>query len=139
MQYNISISMWNINGLHSKVLGDKTTDQDFVKHITSHDLIFLTETWSNTIINFPGFKTTIAHTATPRTNHSAHLSAGIALLYNDKLQEHITIMNKSKNSLWCKFSKNILNSNNDLFLCGIYIPPDNSKYFENSIFDELEK
>ena len=139
MPLNISIGMWNINGLNDKVLGNKSHDQDFVRHITSHDLIFLTETWSNTFIDIPDFKTTISHTAPPRTNNSGRLSGGITLLYKNRLKEHITTMKKSKNTLWCKISKNILNSNSDLFLCGIYIPPENSKYFENSIFDELEK
>ena len=122
MQPNISIGMWNINGLCDKVLGNKSKDKDFVTHITSHDLIFLTETWSNTTIDIPGFKTTISHTAPTRTNDSAHLSGGITLLYKNKLQEHITIVTKSKNSLWCKISKIILNSNNYSYVESTYHP-----------------
>ncbi|CAB4042175.1 Hypothetical predicted protein [Paramuricea clavata] len=37
-----------------------------------------------------------------------------------------------------QISKELLNSNNDLYLCGVYIPPENSVYFENEIFDILE-
>jgi endonuclease/exonuclease/phosphatase (EEP) superfamily protein YafD len=32
----------------------------------------------------------------------------------------------------------VLNAKNDLFVCGVYIPPEKSVYFENEIFDELE-
>ena len=31
-----------------------------------------------------------------------------------------------------------MNAEKDLFLCGVYIPPEKSVYFENEIFDELE-
>jgi hypothetical protein len=34
--------------------------------------------------------------------------------------------------------KRCLNAKIDLFLCGVYIPPEKSAYFENEIFDELE-
>ena len=31
----------------------------------------------------------------------------------------------------------MLNAKNDLFLCGVYIPPEKSVYFENEVFDKL--
>ena len=65
-------------------------------------------------------------------------SGGIALLAKLKFEKSITIMKNSKKFIWCKISKNILNTKHDLFLCGVYIPPDKSAYFEKEIFDELE-
>ena len=53
----ISFSTWNINGLNSKVLGDKTKNKDFVDAISSIDFMFLTETWNNKDIDMPGFET----------------------------------------------------------------------------------
>jgi hypothetical protein len=51
----------------------------------------------------------------------------------------VTIIKNTKNFLWRKISKTILNSHKDLYVCGTYIPPEKSKYFDKEIFDELEK
>jgi endonuclease/exonuclease/phosphatase (EEP) superfamily protein YafD len=32
----------------------------------------------------------------------------------------------------------LLNLENDLYLCGIYIPPEKKTYFDTEIFDNLE-
>ena len=48
-------------------------------------------------------------------------------------------MKNSKHFLWCKISKEILKSENGLYLCGIYIPPETSKYFDSETFDKLEE
>ena len=42
------------------------------------------------------------------------------------------------NSLWCRISKNLLSTNTDLFICGIYIAPEKSNYFDKDIFEQLE-
>ena len=52
--------------------------------------------------------------------------------------KNISIDKKSKNFLWYKISKNLLSTNTDLFICGVYIPPEKSTYFDEEIFDELE-
>ncbi|CAB4039092.1 Hypothetical predicted protein [Paramuricea clavata] len=138
MRSNISISMWNINGLHSKVLGDKSKNEDFINQIKTNDFIFLTETWSNTTIYVPGFKA-ISNVIPPKLNHSGRLSGGITLLFNAKFEAYVTVLKNSKHFLWCKISKEILKSENDFYLCGIYIPPETSKYFDSETFDKLEE
>lgn len=35
-------------------------------------------------------------------------------------------------------SKELLNSENHLYLCGVYIPPEQSNYYDIEIFDNLE-
>ncbi len=45
---------------------------------------------------------------------------------------------KTKNFLWCKISKEVLSFDSNLYVCGSYIPPEKSRYFEHEIFDELE-
>ena len=57
MRSDISIATWNINGLFHKVIGDKSKNPDFIRSIKSNDIIFLTETWSQTNLNIPGYKT----------------------------------------------------------------------------------
>ena len=43
------------------------------------------------------------------------------------------------NFLWFKIEKSFLNSVKDIYVCGVYIPPCNSKYFDLEIFDQLER
>lgn len=138
MLSDISLSTWNINGLSNQVLGDKTRNKDFLDNISKYDFIFLTETWSNTVVDIPGFEAVSSCTAARKSNKGSRLSGGITLIFKDKFKNQVTIVKQSKNFLWCKISKNNLNSDLDLYFCGVYIPPENSTYFENEIFDELE-
>lgn len=134
----ISISAWNINGLSHKTMGDKLTNQDFVNSVKHNDFILLTETWLDTATAIPGFKAVSTCTATPKSKSSCRKSGGITLLYKIEYENVVTIVKQTKNYLWCKISKTITSSNNDLYLCGVYIPPENSHYFDCEIFDNLE-
>jgi exonuclease III len=44
----------------------------------------------------------------------------------------------TKNFLWSKISKEALNSDKDLYICGTYIPPEKSQYYDKDIFEEFE-
>jgi hypothetical protein len=48
-------------------------------------------------------------------------------------------LEKFQTLLWCKTSKEILKSENDLYLCEIHIPLETSKYFDSETFDKLEE
>jgi hypothetical protein len=67
----------------------------------------------------------------PHTNRVCCKSGGIILLIKTKFEKHISIIKKSTNFIWCKVSKEMLKAQNDLLLCGVYIPPEKSVYFEN--------
>lgn len=138
MRSDLSIATWNINGLFHKVIGDKSKNIDFVNSIKSNDLILLTETWSQTNLNLPGYRT-INSIKTAKVGQTSRLSGGITLLFNSKLEKHISVIKNSQNFIWCKISREISKSNNDLYLCGLYIPPETSKYFEPELFDKLQE
>ena len=38
-----------------------------------------------------------------------------------------------------KTEKGFLNSTKDILVCGVYMPPCNSKYFDIELFDQLEQ
>jgi hypothetical protein len=40
--------------------------------------------------------------------------------------------------LWCGIDRTILNRTKDIFVCGVYIPPEMSPYFDDEIFEEME-
>ena len=50
----------------------------------------------------------------------------------------VTTEKLTKQFLWCRIDKSIFNSSKDLFLCGVYIPPIKSPYFDEEIFENLE-
>ena len=41
--------------------------------------------------------------------------------------------------MWFKIEKGFLNSTKDILVCGVYIPPCNSKYFDIELFEQLEQ
>ncbi|CAB3996549.1 Hypothetical predicted protein, partial [Paramuricea clavata] len=135
---SISVSAWNINGISNKVIGDKTKNEDFVNYIKSYDFVFLTETWSSVSVNISGFKAISSNIAPPKSKHKSRPSGGITLLFNNKFQKYVSVVKKSHFSLWCMISKELLNSENDLYLCGVYIPPEQSNYYDIEMFDNLE-
>jgi hypothetical protein len=138
MSAKISFSTWNIHGLSHNVLGDKTKNKDFLNCIKNIDFLFLTETWSDKNIDIPGFKAFVSDVATSHTTRASRKSGGIALLTKIKFEKNVLPVKQSKNFLWCKVSKELLNIEKDLYLCGVYIPPEKSAYFEKEIFDILE-
>ncbi|CAB4026919.1 Hypothetical predicted protein [Paramuricea clavata] len=127
-----------INGLKHYTLGNKLSKNDFIDNIKDHDLIFLTETWCKEINSIPGFKAISSLTATPKSNSSWRLSGGISLLSKKEFENIISLEKRTKSFLWCRIDNTILDSTNDLFICGVYIPPQNSRYFDEEILDDLE-
>ena len=134
----ISFCSWNINGLYSKVLGNKSDYIDFKDIVNKHDFIILTETWTNAI---PKVENYCAITVCPhkKQGKSGRNSGGISLLYKNSYQNFVEIVKSSNNFVWCRISKHILGKHKDLFICGVYIPPENSNYFKDEIFEKLEK
>ena len=125
-----------INGISHRTLGNKLSNSDFTKNMKDHDLIFLVETWSNQTDSIPGFKAISTCTATPKTNSSCRISGGITLLIKNTLQPLIYTEKLTKK--WCRINKSILDSPHDLFICGVYIPPEKSPYYDVEIFKDLE-
>ena len=138
MLSGISFSTWNINGLNNKVLGNKTKNKDFVDAISNIDFMFLTETWSDETLEIPGFETINSIVVQSKSKTASRKSGGITLMFQNKFKNYLTTVKNTKNFLWSKISKEILNNDTDLYICGTYIPPEKSNYFEEEIFEELE-
>ena len=138
----ISFCTWNINGLYNKTVGDKTKSDDFLNIISKHDFITITETWTDDVPNVPGYlKTFIAPMKIRKRNISktyGRKSGGICIYYKNEYKNHFEVISSSNNSIWCKISKKALKTKKDLYLCSVYIPPDNSSYFNSQIFESLE-
>lgn len=135
----VSFCSWNINGLHSKVLGDKSKTIDFLNVINKHDFIVLTETWTDSFPQVEGFCSLSVRANKNLTKKSSgRNSGGVSFLYKEKYQNFVELIKSSSNYMWCRVSGRTLGKHKDLYICGIYIPPDNSNYFKAEIFDKLE-
>ena len=69
---------------------------------------------------------------------SGRSSGGITVIYRNFLKNKIEIVKSSLNFVWCKISKTVLGRQKDLFMCGLYIPPMYSPYFDDNLFENLE-
>ena len=138
----LSFCTWNINGLYNKTIGDKTKCNDFIQLITKHDFIAITETWTENIPNIPNYLSFSTApqkiTKTKGSKSNGRKSGGICIYYRKNYKNFIELIKTSENFIWCKISKSILQKRKDLYICSVYIPPENSTYFDPDIFETLE-
>ena len=60
-------------------------------------------------------------------------------LYKNIFHDWISIVKTSPNFLWFTINKRYTKATKDIYVCGLYIPPSSSKYFDPELFEELEK
>jgi len=102
-------------------------------------LIVLTEIWNCRDFEIAGYKSFVQCPTPNQSKKGGRHSGGIALFYKSNLQKIISIVKTNQNFLWFKIDKKFLNSSKDIYVCGVYIPPCNSKYFDSEIFDQFEQ
>ena len=136
MSSRISLSTWNINGIRNKILGNKLQNNDFLESINQYDFVVLTELWNHSQIEAPGCKSFT--TPSNKTNSSGRQSGGISLSFKSRFQNEVTLVKNSNNVLWCKIIKEVWGCAKDVYICGLYIPPQNSPHFSSDMFEKLE-
>ena len=129
---------WNVGGLNSCI-----TDADFLTHVHGHDLIFLCETWQKVDSSFSLQNYKSVSIPRPESMRSKRGHGGICLFYKSELDNGITILKTDKNGMLCiKPSKCFLGFTTDIYMCFVYIPPNNSVYFNKHnvrLFEQLEQ
>ena len=65
-------------------------------------------------------------------------SGGLALIFKSNYDDWILVEKESPNFLWFKITKEYTKTEKDIYVCGTYIPPQNSIYFYPELFEELE-
>ena len=114
---------WNIEGLLGKL-----DDEDFLSTINSFDCITLVENWlkNDSTVNIQGFYSFSKF----RQKHDRawRNSGGITVLVRSELRKGIRFFDKESNEqfIWWKLDKDFFHMKQDLFICSVYIPPQNS-------------
>ena len=134
---NLSLLAWNINGLSSKSLGDKSQHSEFLHVINNFDFVILCETWTRSnVVEVRVFRS-VTQNAT-KSRKGGRDSRGIVLLYQDTFHGWISIVKNTCNFLWFKIEKDYAKTVKDIYTCGLYISPCNSPYFNLELLNDIE-
>lgn len=133
---------WNVNYGLKRKLGDC----DFLDCISSYDLIFLSETWISKTdsinLDIDGYQSDHVFGNKSKNTTKGRFSSGISFYYRNELKDFITIVEKQHIGLiWVKISADLFPFEENVYICHIYMPPNNSKVFRSSqidFFEELE-
>ena len=134
------LSCWNIQGLHSSVFGLKSVNPEFMNSIKGIDLIVLTETWSQTdqLTHCPpGYCEVLVPSIKSKNIRRGRMSGGILVWYKEEFHSQITPEKQGKSHIWLKLDKSLGITDRDLYLCALYIPPIDSPYYDDNIFETL--
>ena len=103
----------------------KLDDPSFLELIQKYDIIILTETWKvDTLINIEGFWD--YSRARPKHKDVIRHSGGIKVLAKNPIRVGLKLVEDTEGSLWFRLEKSLLQLDNNIFLCGAYIPPSNT-------------
>ena len=134
----LKLGFWNINGLNSKVIGNKLTNQDFSLKMESCNIIGLAETHSHSLtlekLSIPGFAR--KHYAIRDSHYKGCGSGGIALFCRHDISKYITVvLNCNKDVIWVKIAKELCGE--DVYLGTIYLSPIGKKDYIVKKFQSL--
>ena len=116
-----------VHGLHSPNFGCKLQITDFTSHLNKFD-IAETSGCKHTynLSGYEHFKITPNKKQNTKADRS---SGGITVFYRSSLHDSLTLIKSTKHYIWFKL--------NNIFFCALYIPPENSAYFDEDIFSHI--
>ena len=119
----INLLFWNIHGQHSKTVGDKLTDNDFLNKINDCHILGLVELHTDSIVNIPGF-TLIKQKFRKKNHKGPKLAGGLAVFVKNELSRMINLVpNNHADSIWVKIKKEESKEHNDIFIGTTYLSP----------------
>ncbi len=69
--------------------------------------------------------------------HRDRDSGGLVIWIKNVLAPFTSPVQQGKNHIWLKLDKSFGILDKDLFICGIYIPPSDSPYYDDEVFYTL--
>ena len=135
---NLKISIWNINGYTCKVF-NKFTDPDFIEKISQNDIFCLQETHCDleNCLNLPDFSRPV-HLIRSKTKNGKRYG-GLSVYIRNKIRKGVNFLEHSTNDfIWIKLEKSFFGFPDNIFICFIYDPPENSSFTKKLNYDILE-
>ena len=120
--------LWNVQSLKPKL-----NDCDFINFVCDFDILLFTETWNSKYANLTidGYESFDC----PRPNFNSKAkrnSGGISVFFKVKYKNYIDLVSiNEKGVIWFKLKKEFSCSQNDLYFCLSYIPPEGSSLYKN--------
>jgi len=103
------------------------------------DIISFSEIWGYDVVDIPDFQVIAMSLPTKRnTKRSGRCSGGILAAVKKFLTSYVALVKQTSNYIWRRIGSNIFQTEKDILLCSIYIPPRESPYFDPDIFTNLE-
>ena len=136
----LKIGTWNIEGLSTKL-----DDTDLISIISNFDIISLVETWLpyGQKFDIPGFYS-FSKCRKKLSHRSCRSSGGISILVKSCLKKGIKILDKNSDEefVWWRLDKTFFKLLHDIFICSVYIPPQNfslEKRCDTNHFERLQE
>ena len=127
-QDRIRFGSLNVEGLNSFA-----NDVDLPAFICKYDIVFFCETFTNTVTDF--FSHTTVACPGIKVSDSPHgrLSGGVTFYIRKSISKYVRrIPCEIDNIILLKLSRNLLGSEHDTLLIGIYLPPEHSPYYADT-------
>ena len=135
---NLTIGYQNVEGLHSGLFGCKlATEINF-----SCDIEIISETWSSCenckTVNIAGYE--FLKGADPeKKGKKGRSSGGIQVYCKAHFKDKLKVFKVADKYIWMEMDKSLFNNfNSNLKICAIYSQPALSKYYRDSMWDDLE-
>ena len=110
----------------------------FLSKMKKMDFFAVCETWTrDTNFTIPYFRYFNRPANTLSKRRPGRSSRGISLFYRECYVNYVTFVKSSDFYVCCKVAKDKLNLSKDLFICAVYIPPENSPYFDQQLLDDF--
>ena len=142
---SLKIGAWNIDGLHSRIGGIRTSKLTFAPVINSLqnvDIFCLSETHceSSDVINVEGYH--VVQRFRPQSLRAPHAFGGLAVGIKINLLKGVKFLpSKTSEFMWFKLCKSFFGIKRDLYVCSLYVSPSSSSYSQRSedIFSLIEQ
>ena len=119
-----------IMGFTAQLQGANSRQQIFFNDLMKYDISIISETWGcKHPIFLSGYNFYKINPNKYKKIKSGRSSGGIIVFYRKSLQNKLILIKSTKHYLWMKL--------NDLFICTVCIPPENSSYFEDDILSNI--
>ena len=133
--FDFSIGYLNIEGIHDSHFGCKIP---YIEKKMINDIEILSETWGTCKHELNVDYKCFDLKSQKRNTKKGRASGGLKLYYKSHLHKYIKEIKQTNNYIWVEICKSLfLDLKENLRICALYIPPENSEYNRKDIFDEL--